>query len=181
MKARFIFLRWFWLGTWNFIREVGAMVIGIWCVFFYTDCPVLDKLFELCSFMQIFIPHENHGDGFFTYSYPVPRNNQFWHHFYPIRVTLTFVDILIPPFISHKKDDITEFRVRNASNNIQHSVNQQRTCYFQMRLLMSQKVIKWTKEEAILIVLFWYVSFSFHFYYFIDSIVFFASLEISSL
>ena len=43
-------------------------------------------------------------------------------------------------------DDITEFHVRDATNNIWHSVNQKRPDIFQARLLVSQNVIEWTKE-----------------------------------
>ena len=46
---------------------------------------------------------------------------------------------------------ITEFHVRNASNKIGHSVN--RTKDRTKRLLESQKVIKWSKVWAILIIL----------------------------
>ena len=59
------------------IGEVGAILIGFWYVFLYTDFPILDKLFELCQIMQTIIPHENHVYGFFRNSYPVPRNHQF--------------------------------------------------------------------------------------------------------
>ena len=53
------------LETERSIGEVGAILIGFWYVFFYTDYTILDKLFELCPFMQTAIPHENHIDGFF--------------------------------------------------------------------------------------------------------------------
>ena len=34
----------------------GDNLIGFWYVFFCTDYTVLDKLFELCPFMQRVIP-----------------------------------------------------------------------------------------------------------------------------
>ena len=46
------------------VGEVGAILIGFWYVFFYTDYNILDKLFELCPFMQTVIPHENRVDVF---------------------------------------------------------------------------------------------------------------------
>ena len=33
---------------------------------FYTDYPILDKLFDLCPIMQTVMPHENHNDAFLT-------------------------------------------------------------------------------------------------------------------
>ena len=39
-------------------------MIGFLRVVFYTDYPILDKLFELCPFMQTVMPHENHFEGF---------------------------------------------------------------------------------------------------------------------
>ena len=47
------------------VGEVGAILIGFWYIFFYADCPILDKLFELCLFMQTVMPHENHDDSSF--------------------------------------------------------------------------------------------------------------------
>ena len=46
------------------VEEVGAILIGFWYGLFYTYYPILDKLLELCPFMQTVIPHENHVDGF---------------------------------------------------------------------------------------------------------------------
>ena len=37
--------------------DVGAILIGLWYVFSYTDNAILDKLFDLCQFMQTVIPH----------------------------------------------------------------------------------------------------------------------------
>ena len=34
-------------------------------IIFYTDYPILDKLFELCPIMQTAIPHESQADYFF--------------------------------------------------------------------------------------------------------------------
>ena len=84
----------------------------------------------------------------------------------------------MPPFISHWKDGITRFHVRNASNNIWHSVNGKRLDTFQTRLLVSQKVIKWTNSDYSCTWLFHCnVSFWFHYYCFVDSAVFFTSSE----
>ena len=47
------------------VWEVVAILIGFWYVFFCTDYTIVDKLFELCPFMQTVIPHEDHVDGFF--------------------------------------------------------------------------------------------------------------------
>ena len=41
-----------------------AMRQSFWYVSFYTDYTILDKLFELCPFMQTVISHENHVDSF---------------------------------------------------------------------------------------------------------------------
>ena len=60
---------------------------------------------------------------------------------------------MIQPFISHWKDSITEFDTRNAFNNIWHLVNQKGPYSCQTKLLVSQKVIKRTKEVAILLIL----------------------------
>ena len=49
-----------WLLLLTNVWEVVAILIGLWYVFFYTDYPILDKLFALCQFMQAVIPHENH-------------------------------------------------------------------------------------------------------------------------
>ena len=54
----------------SLIWEVGAILMGFWCVFYYIDYPILDQLFELCSFMKTVISHENHVDGFFLNLYP---------------------------------------------------------------------------------------------------------------
>ena len=59
------------------LGEVGAILIGLWHFFFQTDHSVLDKLFELCPFMQTVIPDENHVELFPYYSYSVLRNRQF--------------------------------------------------------------------------------------------------------
>ena len=53
------------MGTALMSGEIGAILIGFWYVFFYAGYPMLDKLFELCPFMQTVIPHENHVDIFF--------------------------------------------------------------------------------------------------------------------
>ena len=47
------------------VSEAGAILIGFWYVFFYTDYHILDELCELCPLMQTIIPHENHVDGVF--------------------------------------------------------------------------------------------------------------------
>ena len=47
------------------IGEVGAVLIGCWHILFYADYPILDKLFDLCKFMQTVILHEYHVDSFF--------------------------------------------------------------------------------------------------------------------
>ena len=47
------------------LREVGAILIGFWYVFFHKDCSILDKLFELRPFMQTVIPQEKHVDRLF--------------------------------------------------------------------------------------------------------------------
>ena len=45
--------------------------------FIQTTYAILDKLFELCSFMQTGIPHENHIDGFFLNHTQSPEINTF--------------------------------------------------------------------------------------------------------
>ena len=46
-------------GGWGYSDRVLV------CFLLYTDYPILDKLSELCPFMQTVIPHENRVDGFF--------------------------------------------------------------------------------------------------------------------
>ena len=45
--------------------EVGAKLIGFWYVLFYRYYSILDKLFQVCPFMQTVMPHEYHIDEFF--------------------------------------------------------------------------------------------------------------------
>ena len=40
------------------------MLWEVWYVVFYTDYPSLDKIYELCPFMQKVVSHENHVDWF---------------------------------------------------------------------------------------------------------------------
>ena len=75
--------------------------------------------------MQTVMPHENHVDGFFLPHTHSPEIITFDLIFAPVRIAPTFGAILIPPFISYCKDDITEFHIRDASNNW-HSVNQKK-------------------------------------------------------
>ena len=111
---------------------------------------------------------------FYHCSYPVPTNYQFWHHFCPIR---------IPLFIWHWREKIIEFHIRNASNNILHSVNQKRPDIFQTRRLVSQKVIKQRgySDCSCRELIYSNVSFWFHFYCFVDSVVYFTSSETNLL
>ena len=44
------------------LGEVGNILMH---VFFHTNCSTLDKLPELCPFMQIVLPHENQVEDFF--------------------------------------------------------------------------------------------------------------------
>ena len=48
----------------HMLGVIGAILIGFWYVFFYTDYPNLVKLFELCPFMQTVMRQENHVDSF---------------------------------------------------------------------------------------------------------------------
>ena len=112
--------------------------------FLLHDYPILDKLFQLCSFMQTVIPHENHFDGFFLTHTQSPEI---------INFDIIFA-LFLHPFSSHWKDYITESHIRNASNNILHSAETKKgPNTFQTRLLVSQKVIKCTKRGAILIII----------------------------
>ena len=69
------------------VEEVGAYLIGLCYAFFYTNYPILDKLFELCPFMQT---HESPIDNFSSNSYPVSRNDPFRHHFCSARIAPIF-------------------------------------------------------------------------------------------
>ena len=59
------------------------------------------------------MPHKNHVDSFFL------THTQFEE--------IINLDFIFAPIISHWKDDITEFHIRNASNNISHSVDRKRS------------------------------------------------------
>ena len=121
-----------------------------------------------------------------TVFYPVPRNPQFWHHFCPIRLTLTLGAILITSFISHWKDDITGFHIKNASNKISYSVNRERVRYLANdAFCVEQKSDKMDKSGAILIIIVEGYSilmylFDSIFFCFVDSVVFFMQVSISS-
>ena len=47
------------------LGEVEDIMIGFLHVCFYTDHPILHKLFELCLFIQTVRPLENHMEDFF--------------------------------------------------------------------------------------------------------------------
>ena len=77
------------------IGEVGAILTIFKHIFFQTDHPtMLHELFELRPFMQTVLPHNTTLKV--LSSYPVPQNQQFWHHFCSIRIAMTFGAILIP-------------------------------------------------------------------------------------
>ena len=56
--------------------EVGAILIGLLHIFFYTDYHILHKLFELRPFMQTVLPYENHVECF-SWLTLSPSNQQF--------------------------------------------------------------------------------------------------------
>ena len=58
--------------------------------------------------------------------------------------------IMIPPFIWHRKNENTEFQIRNASNNILHSVNQKGSIFSKRGFWWAKKGIK-GKRGTILI------------------------------
>ena len=96
--------------------------------------------------MQTVMQHENQVNVFLLTSH-----HQFWYHFCHIIIATTFGAILIPLFISHWKDDITEFHIRNASNNILHSVNQEKARYPPIEAFCDPKSDKMDKRGTILI------------------------------
>ena len=118
----------------------------------------------------------------FPHSYPVPRNHRFWHHFALSENSTYIRGYSATPFISHCKDGISEFHIKNASNNIWHSVKRawflpkeafgesksnkldNRGCYsdYSCRGLFYSSVSVW-----------------FSFYCFVESVVFFTSSETS--
>ena len=87
--------------------------------------------------MQTSIPHENHVDGFFLTHAQSP----------------TFRAILIPPFFSHGKDDITEFHnyfkyYTDASKNVSHSVTEKGPNTFQIKAFGDPKSNKIDKRAG---------------------------------
>ena len=67
-------------------RGVWAYSNSVWNVFFYAGYPIAEGLFESFLFMQTFIPHENHVDGFFLTHAQSPENINIDIHFCLIRM-----------------------------------------------------------------------------------------------
>ena len=113
----------------------------------------------------------------FASSYPVPRNNQIWHHSCRVRIAPTIGTYSVIHFISHWKDDITEFHFTK------------RAWYLPNEAFCEPKSGKMDKRGATVIggysdyycrgLFYANASFWFHFYSSVDSVVFFVSSEIS--
>ena len=79
--------------------------------------------------MQTVLSHENQVEGLFLAHTQSPEIGTFDIFFCHIRIAPTFRVILILPFISYWKDDITEFYVKNISETIWHSVSRNKAWY----------------------------------------------------
>ena len=129
------------------------------------------------------MPHENHVDGF-SKLIPSPPKSLILYHFCPIRISPTFRAILIPPLFHIEKMISLSFIL-----GIWHSVNQKIAWYLPNEASCEPKSDQIDKRGTILIggcsdyycrgLFYSNVSFRFHFYCFVDSVVFFTSSETS--
>ena len=124
--------------------------------------------------MQTVMSHENHVEGLFLAHTQSPEIGNFDIFFCHIRIAPTFRVILILPFISYWKDEITEFYVKNTSEAIWHSVSRNKAWYIPNEAFCvpkSDKIVKRMgySDYSCSELFFSDVSFGFDFQCFVDS------------